>query len=177
LRDKSLEFLDRTAVMSFCLSVITQEQGPTIGLANRAVETFRQSEIAVLCAGDFRIAGGDQRFTQGNEWNIAVHGLVHAGGEESRLEAGGAEEGVLGERHSFEGEEFLGVGGLVERNEVGGEMGDPIQIFEPDDRKMGAGEAVQTGVLGGAGLAFGGAGSGGEGGVGAVGGELFFGDG
>ena len=108
---------------------------------------------------------------------VGVEGFVEAGGEEAGLEAGGAEHGLLGEGHALDGEEFLGVDGLVDGDEVGFEMGDFLEVFEADDGEGGGGEAVFAGVLGGAGLAFGGAGAGGLGGVGAIGGELFFGDG
>ncbi len=46
-----------------------------------------------------------------------------------------------------------------------------MEVFEADDGEVGSGEAVLTGVLGGAGLAFGGAWAGGAGGIGAIGGE------
>jgi hypothetical protein len=76
----------------------------------------------------------------------------------------GAQHRLLGE--ALEGEQFLGVDGLV-------------------DGEGGGGEAVRAGSEGEAGLAFGGAGrrvettlrAGAPGGVGSIGGELFFGDG
>ena len=55
-------------------------------------------------------------------------------------------------------------------------MGDSRSL-EPDDGEGGAGKGVGPGILGGAGLAFGGARAGGAGGVGAIGGVLLFGDG
>ena len=84
---------------------------------------------------------------------------------------------MLGEGDAFEGEEFLGVDGLVEGDEVVLEVGDFLEVFEADDGEGGGGEAVFAGILGGAGLALRGAGAGGLGGVGAIGGELFGGDG
>ncbi len=104
-------------------------------------------------------------------------GLVEAGGEEAGLEARGAEEGLLGEGDALDGEEFLGVDGLVDGDEVVLEMGDLMEVFEADDGEGGGGEAVFAGILGGAGLASRGARAGGTGGVGAVGGELHLGDG
>ena len=164
--------------MAFGLGLIAQEQGPTVGLPDHAVETFAQGVVAVLGAGDFDIAIAGEALAHGVEGiAAAVEGLVEAGGEEAGLEAGGAEESLLGEGHALEGEEFLGVDGLVDGGEVGREMGDLVQVFEADDGEGGGGEAVRAGVPGGAGLAFGGARAGGAGGVGAVGGELFFGDG
>jgi hypothetical protein len=177
LRFEPFEFLDRAAVMAFGLSLIAQEQRPTIGLLDHAVETFGQGEVAVLGAGDFDIAIAGQGLAHGDDGIAAVHGLVEAGGEEAGLEAGGAEESLLREGHALEGEDFLGVGGLKDGSEVGEEMGDFVQVFEADDGKGGAGEPVQAGVLGGAGLAFSGARAGRLGGVGAIGGASFFGDG
>jgi hypothetical protein len=69
-------------------------------------------------------------------------------------------------------EGFLGVDGLVDGQEVSSETGDGVEVFEADDGELGSPEAVFAGVLGGAGLAFGGAGSGGSGGVGTIGGKL-----
>ena len=108
---------------------------------------------------------------------VVVEGYVEAVGEEAGFEAGGAEDRLLRERHALEGEQFLGVDGLVDGGEVGCEMGDLLEVFEPDDGEGGGSEAVRAGVAGGAGLAFGGAWTGAFGGVGAIGGELFFGDG
>jgi hypothetical protein len=100
-------------------------------------------------------------------FSVGVEGLVEAGGEEAGFEAGGAEDGLLGEGHAFEGEEFLGVDGVIGCDEV----------FETDDGEVGGGEAVFAGILGRAGLAFRGAGAGRIGGVGAIGGELICGNG
>ena len=142
------------------------------------MEPFAQSVVAVLGAGDFDIAIADEVLAHGDDGiAAAVEGLVEAGGEEAGLEAGSADESLLSEGDALQGEEFLGVDGLVESGEVGGEMGDLIQIFEADDCKGGGGEAVRAGIAGGAGLAFRGARAGGVGGVGPIGGALLFGDG
>ena len=90
---------------------------------------------------------------------------------------GGAEHLLLGESHTFEGEQFLGVDGLVDGEEVVLETGDLIELFESDDGEGGGGETVSAGILGGVGFALGGARAGALGGVGAVGGVLLFGDG
>ena len=103
-------------------------------------------------------------------------GSVSSGGEEARLEAGGAEERLLSEGDALDGEEFLRVDGLVNVDEVGFEVCDFIEIFEMDDGKSGGGEAVLAGVLGGTGLAFGSAGTGGLRRVGAISFALLFGD-
>ena len=76
-------------------------------------------------------------------------------------------------RATLDGEEFLGVYGLVDAHEIVPEMGDLIDVFEPDDGEGGGGEAVFAGILGGADLAFWGTRSGRFGGIGAIGGDLF----
>jgi hypothetical protein len=140
------------------------------------MEAFGEAVVAVLGAGDFDIAG--EFFAQQEEGAAAgVHSLVEAGGEEAGFEGGGAEQGVLGEGHAFEGEQFLGVDGLVDGDEVGLEVGDGMEVFDAEDGEPGGGEAVFAGVEGGAGLALGGAWAGRVSGVGAVGGELLIGDG
>ena len=140
------------------------------------MEAFRQGVVIFLSVGDLDNRGS-VRAQRVEGLAAVVESCVETGGEEAGLEAGGAQENVLGEGHALEGEEFLGVDGLVDGDEVGSEMGDFVEVFEADDGEGGGGEAVLAGVLGGAGFAFGGARSGGLGGVGAVGGELFFGDG
>jgi hypothetical protein len=72
--------------------------------------------------------------------------------------------------NALDGEEFLGVDGLVDGDEVFAEAGDLVEFFEADDGEGGGGESVFAGVLGGAGFAFWGTGPGGLGGVGSVGG-------
>ncbi len=147
-------------------------------LLDHAVESFAQHVVAVLGAGDFDIpipgeffGHEDHRVTGG------VEGLVEASGEEAGLKARGAEESLLGEGEALDGEEFLGVDGLVDGQEVGSEMGDLLEVFEADDGEGGGSEAVFAGILCGAGLPLRGAGPGGLGGVSAIGGELFLGDG
>jgi hypothetical protein len=108
--------------------------------------------------------------------SVGVERFAEAVGEEAGFEAGGAEDGLLGESDALKGEEFLGVDGVVEVHQVFLEMGDLIEVFEADDGEAGSGEAVFAGILGGAGLALWGAGACGTASVGAVGGELFWGN-
>jgi hypothetical protein len=88
---------------------------------------------------------------------VVVEGYVEAVGEEAGFEAGGAEDRLLRERHALEGEQFLGVDGLVDGGEISFEMGDFVEVFEADDGEGGGGKAVRAGVARGTGLAFGGA--------------------
>ena len=76
-----------------------------------------------------------------------VEGLVEAGGEEAGLEARGTEDGLLGEGEALDGEEFLGVDGLVDGDEVGSEMGDLLEVFEADDGEGRGSEAVFAAIL------------------------------
>jgi Fe-S oxidoreductase len=77
----------------------------------------------------------------------------------------------MGEGHAFEGEELLGVDGVVDGDEVVAEVGDFLEAFEADDGEGGAGEEVFAGMLGRTGFAL----RGGE--PGGLGGERFGGDG
>jgi hypothetical protein len=160
------------------LGLIAQQEGKAVGLAGHAMEAVAQQVIAVLGAGDFDIAvARDGGIHEADGLAGVVEGLVEAGGEETGFEAGAAEDGLLGQGDAFEGQEFLGVDGLVEGDEVVAEMGDFLEVFEADDGEGRAGELVFAGILGRAGLALGGAGAGGPGGVGAIGGEALGGDG
>jgi hypothetical protein len=106
-----------------------------------------------------------------------IEDVVEAGGEGSGFEAGGAVHALLGDGDALDGEEFLGVGGLVERDGAISEFGDLLDVFEAGDGVRGGSEAVFAGVLGGTGFAIGGARAGGIGGVGAIGCELLWGNG
>src|SRR5580700_3091550 len=109
--------------------------------------------------------------------SFTSEGRVEAGGEEAGLEAGGAQHGLLREGHSLEGEQLLGVDGLVDGGEVGFEVGDFVEVLKADDGEGGGGEAVRACIAGGAGLALRGARASALGRVGAVRGELCVGDG
>jgi hypothetical protein len=109
--------------------------------------------------------------------SVGVERFAEAVGEEAGFEAGGAEDGLLGESDALKGEEFLGVDGAVGFDEVFAEVGDLIEVFEADDGEGGNSEAVFAGIPGRAELTFRGAGAGGISGVGAIGGELVWGNG
>jgi hypothetical protein len=119
------------------------------------MEAIPQQVVAVLGARDFDIPITGEYWVHEDHGvsGDGVEGLVEAGGEEAGFEAGGAEDGLLGEGHALEGEEFLGVDGLVDGDEVVPEMGDLLEVFEADDGEGGGGEAVFAGILGRAGPA------------------------
>jgi hypothetical protein len=138
------------------------------------VEAIGQVEVAFLGLG-FDIH--DDLRMRGAEFSAGAYGFAEAVGEEAGFEAGGAEDGLLGEGDALKGEEFLGVDGVVGFDEVFAEVGDLVEVFESDDGEVGGGEAVFAGILGRAELALRGAGAGRPGGIGAIGGELFWGNG
>jgi hypothetical protein len=176
---QALEILEGAAIFAFGLDLIAQEQRPGVGspVAGHALEAIGEGVVAVLGFGDFDIAMADEVLGHGDE-ELArgVEGVVEATGEEAGFEACDAEDGLLGEGDALDGEQLLGVGGLVDGDKIGAEVRDFLEVFEADDGESGGGEAVLAGVLGGAGLAPGGAGTGGVSGIGAIGGELFGGD-
>ena len=172
---ETVEFLDGAAVEALGLGLIAEEEGKTVGVFVEAVEAFGEEVVAVLRLGDFVIVV-DERVGDAHQGAaVAVEGLIEEGGAQAGVEAFDAEEGLLGEGDTLDGEELLGVDGLVDGDEVFAEAGDLVEIFEADDGEGGGGESVFAGVLGGARFALGGAGSSGLGGVGSVGGELFVG--
>jgi len=163
--------------MAFGLGLVAQEQRYSIGFPGDALEAFAEAIVAVLGFGDFDVVLAHRRTHEDQGPVPFVEGLVEAGGEDAGLEAGGAEHALLGEGDALDGEEFLGVDRLVDGHGVVAEVSDFVDVFEADDGEGGGGEAVFTGVLGGADLAFGGARAGGTSGIGAVGGELLVRDG
>ena len=129
--------------MPFGLGLVAEEEGPAVGLAGEAEETIGEAVVAVLGAGDFDVSISGEFLAHGCEGAIVgVESFVEGGGEEAGLEPGGAEDGLLGEGHAFEGEELLGVDGLVDGDEVELEAGDFLEVFESDDGEGGSGEAV-----------------------------------
>jgi hypothetical protein len=142
---ETVEFLEGAAVLALGLGLVAQEQSPSVGLPGGAAEAFAEDEIAILDAGDFDVA-------------IAGEFRGHlAGGD------------------AFDGEEFLGVDGAVEIQGVLAELVDFVEVFEADDGKGVAGEAVFAGVEGGPHFTGGGTGAGGFLSVDAVSGGLFVG--
>jgi hypothetical protein len=147
-------------------------------LPGQAMEAVGQGVVTILLACDFDITIAHELGAHWRERSaVVVEGHVKTGSEDAGLETGGAEHGLLRESHLLEGEQLLGVDGLVDGQEVVLETGDLIKFFESDDGEGGGGEAVSAGILARAGLAVGSARAGALGGVGAVGRVLFFGDG
>jgi hypothetical protein len=154
------------------LRLVTEEEAEDVAVAREPLKTFREGVVAVLFARDFNVAA--EFLVHGVEGAVdTFEGVIEAGGEDAGFEAGGAEDGLLGEGHALDDEQFLGADGLVGGEETGVEESRSQGVEEADDGEVGGGEAMFAGVLGGAGLAGGSAGSGGAGGVGAVGGEFF----
>ena len=81
------------------------------------MEAFGEEIVATLFTGDFLILS--EFFGHRHELLLAIQaeGVIEAGGEEARLEARGAEEGLLGEGDALDGEELLRVDGLVDGEE------------------------------------------------------------
>jgi len=159
------------------LGLVAEEELPGCGLlVSHPLKALGQADVAVLQASDFEILG-EIGVQQGGRMILIADGEIEASGEEAGLERGSVKKALLGDGEALEGEEFLRVDGLVSGDEIGLEMGDRLEVFEPSDGEDGSGEAVLAGVLSGAGLALGGARSGGVRGIGAIGGELFIGDG
>jgi len=140
---EALEVLDRAAVVALGLGLIAQEQGPGIGAADHAMEAFAQQEVAILGLGNEEVAIASDFLSHDDDGiAVGVKALVEAEGEEAHFEAGGAEEGLLGEGDALDGEDLLGVDGLVNSHGVGLEVGDLLEVFEADNAVGGSGEAM-----------------------------------
>ena len=174
---ETLEFLHGAAVEPLGLGLIAEEERPTVGLLGHEEDAFGGKVVAILVLRDFDAFA---EVLVDDVVGIGVeipHGFVEGAGEEAGFEAGGAEDGLLCDGHTLDGDEFLGIDGLVGGDEVGLEAGDFVEVFEADDIEGRGCEAVADGVAGRGGFAFWGARSGGMSSVGAVGGKLFGGDG
>lgn len=172
---EALELLDGTAVETLRLGLVTEEEGEGVGLAAEAVEAEAEPIGTMLFGGDWDALGEIGR-SEDAGLGGAYHGSVEAVGEEAGFESGHAQHGLLGEDDALDGEEFLGVDGLVGGDGVRAEVGDDFGVFEGDDGEAIGVEGVLAGILRGTGFAFGGAGAGGTVGIGAIGGKALRGE-
>ena len=142
-RFDALELLDGAAEKAFRLSLIAQEKGEGVGLAEEAVEAFGQAVAAILGGGDLDVL--DHVVMEQDEGPaIGVEDLVEAGGVEAALDAGADDERLLGQGHAFDGEKLLRIDGLVAGDKVGAEVVDGIELLEADNREIGAFEGVMA---------------------------------
>jgi hypothetical protein len=174
---QAIKFLHGAAVHAFGLGLIAQEQGKREGGFENSMKALSKEVATVLDFEDLIVLVDEVRAEANKRTVLGGEDFIEADGTQAAMQAFDAEEGLLGEGDALDGEEFLGVDGLVGGDSVLPEVGDVVLVFDTDDGKGGSGERVFAGVLGGAGLALRGARSGGLSGVGAVGGELIFGDG
>ena len=91
----------------------------------------------------------------GHKQSFVFNGVIQADGEEAGFQLSRAEQRLLGKGHAPDSEEFLGVDGLIDGDDVGPTAGDGFGVFHADDRKRRGRKTVLAGILGGAGLAFG----------------------
>jgi hypothetical protein len=113
------------------------------------LETVGQAVAADLSLTDAGFAG-DVVVVDAARAAVGVDAVVDKGSEEAGFEGGAAEQGELGEGDAFDGEELLGVDGLVEVEEIGFEVVEGVDVFEEDGREPGGGEAVWAGMRSGA---------------------------
>jgi hypothetical protein len=144
---EALELLHGAAEKAFGLRLIAQELRESSGLAKQAAEALGQTVAAILGLGDLDIVR--HVVVEEDEGPaVGIEGLVEARGIESAFDAGTDEERLLGESGAFDGEELLGIGGLVAGDEVGAEVVDDIELFDANDREVAALEGVAAFDLG-----------------------------
>jgi hypothetical protein len=107
---EAVEFLQGAAVHSLGLDLVAEQESDGIGALGLAKETFGQEVVAVLGGGEGN-AAGEVGLEEEDGIAGGVDGLVDAAGEEAGFEVGEAEDGLLGEGHTLNGEEFLGAEG------------------------------------------------------------------
>jgi len=138
---EAIEFFDGAVVGVVGMGLETEEAAPDFVVQAEEVVAERASGWGAV----FRRGAGD-----------------FEAGEDGALQTVGAEDGLLGAGDLIEDEEFLGVEGPVEGDEIFLEAGEFGGVLGRGDG-IGVGvEAVAAGVLGGAGLAFLGARTGGN---------------
>jgi hypothetical protein len=100
------------------------------------MEAIAQQVVAVLGLAGFDLLG-ELRVHGDAELSAGVEGFAKALAGESGFETGGAKDGLLGQGDALKGEEFLGVDGVVEVDQVFPEVGDLIEVFEANDGEAG----------------------------------------
>jgi hypothetical protein len=152
---EALELLHGSAKEAFRLGLIAEELREDIGLAKQAAEALGQTVAAILGLGDLDVL--DHLVMEKDEGPaIGVEDLVEAGGIDAAFDTGAEEGRLLGQGDAFDGEEFLGIGGLISGHEVGAEVVDGIEFLDADDREIGAFESVLAFAWGLCGGGFGG---------------------
>jgi hypothetical protein len=172
---EAVELFDGTAVLAVVLRLVAEEQREAVMIvAHPADEALPELPVELLD----RFAGGTgvEVFGEGfEEAGLLGFDIGQRCGEDTGFEAGGAKARLLREGDLLDGDELLGIGGLIEGDRIVPKAGEVVHVFEAAD-VVGGGESVADGILRGTGFAGVGAGSGGFAGVGTVGGELFLGE-
>jgi hypothetical protein len=126
----AVELFKGPAVEALGLGLVTKEELP-VRFAAELREAGGCPVIVILAGGDLksvsefgvfedsRVAGNLQRFLQ-------------AEGDEAAFDAVGTQQGVPGESEALDGEELLGVDGLVDGDQIGFEVGDGVDLFDAD---------------------------------------------
>jgi hypothetical protein len=143
-RFEALEFGEGAAIKALGLSLIAEAEAPGVAAGGDAGEALAEEEISILLLGDLDAAGagiGIEKILLVE----AVHEAVEAGGKEAGFEPGGAEHGLLAQRHALNGEHLLGVDGLIKSDEVGAEVFDLADVLQADDGEGGGTEGMGAG--------------------------------
>ena len=167
---QAIEVFDRAAVEALGLRLIAQEEFPGLGTGSENEEAFGEGEVLFLAAGHQQLGVAEAGIQEVG--GFGVTGVVEAGGKEAGFEADGAEQAELGGGDALDGQEFLGIDGAVDGNQVGAEIGDIVEAFEDGNGNVVGGAAVLAEVLGRSGFAFGSARARGAEGIGAIGSEF-----
>jgi hypothetical protein len=128
-----LEFLHCAPVQALRLGLVAEEQWNAVALTGQAEQAIGQHVVAVLGQGDFDAVG--DVLMERKSGRTVGHSLRQAA-EQAGFEARGAQHGLLAEGHLLEGEQFLGMDGVVDGNEVVAEADDFVDVFEPDDSEV-----------------------------------------
>src|SRR5207248_4330723 len=139
-RFDGMECLDGAAVLALGLGLVAQKESPTIRVAIHAIEALSQGIDAVLLDGDVLVVGEDGVERDHGDYVVVIEGDVEAGGEQTGLKAGGAENGEFAEGDPPDGEELLFGGGPIGVDGVGLEEVELVAVLDAEDGE-GGGEA------------------------------------
>jgi len=136
---ETLELLDGAAVEPLGLRLIAEEPLP-VGRLVDVDETGGHPETPLLSVGCRRF--GPVRVVEEARHARNLESFLQAVADEAAFHAVGAEQGMARESDALDGEELLGICGLVEVDEAGFDLRDGVDIFVADGGESGRVEGI-----------------------------------
>ena len=145
---EAFELLDGATVHALGLGLIAEEKSERGRGFEEALEAFGKEVVAILGLEDSIIVVDEVGAEADQRPAVGGNALIEADGKQAAMQAFDAKESLLGKGDALDGEELLGVDGLVGGDGVFAKIGDLVDLFETHDGKGGGGETRAYGSFG-----------------------------